>query len=1258
MAGESSPDPLQEPGYNHPLRGNTPSDNSTSSVGSQRGLLNQLQDSKSTTTCVSQNEKKSQHLVVQSEKPEKQILEANESFTFAPQPKHKPNQFSGRKKHLNIDFKTLESPKGEAERLVVDTPPPEYGTPSQYWERTSPKNSRDQRRKTAGSQTGNSSSYICQEKQSRSITDDRDLNSVQPELEHVSVQAGMPTQHISGGMSPPLENHLAVEDVSQSRRNSIDYRPSSTVESRVKGRPFADADASFPGFYRTPAQESGQSPVIDRVAISCLNSPKGATNGMARPAHVSDQRMETMISVKTPQTHNGNTFERVIREQKVHTPNYNNQHLEENASPTPPWASDDGIVLLDSSRFGLSDTKNGNLFLDAHFHGSQIFQKIDSRAFIIKKVTNHVQRSHFDVLQSMITHHNRFLEDAKLTEKNMKNEIAGHEQAIEALKTHVERSYLRHQQDQEHQKALNAEISSLMQRNDEFITIIAQRDGREQELEAEVAKLRALGEGHAAEMSELKIKFEEKQSKLEILKEKGRGYKDHLNKAIAEHQELWQQSRDISQRAIDDMRKEHQESEKHFYSTLKEKEAAQDKLNRIFDDKRDVLYKELHAAASKTKSLESAMENLERNFLAEADKTKGLEEQLSKSRDREAFLLRVEDSIRQISDKLNEMNLKSAQAHALPTSITERFDKITAYMQSASWADLGDEMRQALNNFQREIIPHSTIEDRLQSLEKTVQNQAVLAQTERQKQQEQLLQQISEGKKGNQDLFLSLQSKDNQMTEISNAVFELARKLQELNASVVLASQTGTTSEEIRSLQEILLSRDHQVSEIQTEIKLQREDQEITLHELRERLRQAEDDVRQKSELVKDLQRKMLTEKDGYAAKELEKKQELELRLRHSEDSRQNIQKQLSESEAEIKRLKTLEDNSGVINLRKELDDANQRIVNLTLKLRETQTPAVGAGVFDQLAEQLAQLNNMKEDIRQLKTSGKTYTTVSKELATMLLEQDNAIGDDILAPNSMVVPEPDLPDLQQGDPVNPLKIFEVTSSETALVQQNGKKTVFRRPVEEPYQEMPVPSVAQEKLHRRESKNHGPHPKPILRQQRMATGSLNASTEPLVTRHAGHSSYNRPVQGASMTGQTAISDVRSNLLGNRKIQLSYLTSHGDWQKITTHESPSVRKGTKRSSNLPLSTQRPKRSKTSFPVDDDDNDGSSMAGEQKIVNSQKIESSQQAEIDSTQSSQEDSQDNDHISRHFHQSTHKPGADSICQENEGDDMDSQQK
>ncbi|KDN61495.1 hypothetical protein CSUB01_00578 [Colletotrichum sublineola] len=1296
MAGESSPGTLQDPGPHRPLKNNTPRDNSISDAESQPAFLIQL-ESQSTPACVSQDEKKNQNRLVQSGKPEdKQVLETNESFSFAPQPKHKPNQFSGRQRHLNIDFETFEAPKDEAERVIVDTPPSEPVRSRQRWERTSPKDSRDHHRKIAGSQTGNSSSHIHQGKQSQLITGNGDQNSVQPELEHIGIRAGMPTQYISSGMSPPFGNHSAVGGFSDSQKNSIDCRPSFAMEGRLNDRPFADADASFPGFHRTPAQKSGQSPVIDKGTMLCLNGPRGAVNGMAEPMRASDIRMETIVGVDMPQSHNGNSSERAKHEQQCHTPRYKKQHLKANVfhSHTPvgdlelPQKSTPSTAgkqrehrtprqqPIQPSRHEEEQESVSRRTLSRHSNvsrhqlsrnhqkrHSQLTQEgLGSKGQADRRdgqphKQNHVQKSHFRVLQSMINHHNMFLEHATLTEESLRAEIAGQERTVEALKTRMERSYLHHQQEQEHQKTLNAEISSLLQqKKDEVIAIMAQRDGREKELGAEVAKLQALGEVHAAEKSDLRCQLEDTQSKLQKLHDKGRGYKDHLNRAIAEHQELWQQSRNISQKAINDMRKEHQESEEHFRSALEQKQGAQDKLNRIFNDKRAT-------AASKTKSLESALGKLEGDLLAEADKTKGLEEQLSKSRERETFLLRVEDNIRQIFDKLSELHVKSVQAHAVPINVTERqvrLDKITAYVQSAPWAELGDEIRQALNNFQKEIMPQflqqmkgmaterSTIEDRLQSLEKIVQNQAVLAGTERQKQQDQLLRQISQEKKEIQDLFLTLQPRKNQMTEIFKAVSDVAHKLQELKTSAVPASQNGTTSEaEFRGLQELLLIRDHQVSEIQSKLKLQCENHEVTLRELRERLLQAEEDVRQKSELVKNSQCKTLTEENGIATKAQEKKRELELQLRHSEDSRQNIQQQLSESEAEIKRLKTLRDNSEVITLRKELNDANQRIVNLTLKFRETQTTAVDIGVLDQLAEQLVQLNNMKEDIRQLKISGKTYAMVGKELATMLSIQDASIGDDILAPDSLVIPEPDLPDLQQG-----------TSSETALVQ-SGKKTVFRRPVEEPYQEVPAPSVAQEKLDRRKAKGHGPHPKPILRQKRMATGSLNTPKEPLVTRHAGHSLYNRPVQSAFMAGPTAISDIRSNLLGDREVQISHLMSHGDWQKITADESQGVQQGTKRSSSLPPSSQRSKRSKTSFHVNNDDsNEGSSVAGEGSIVNSQQMKSSQQTEIDSSQSSQGQSQDNDHTSPHFHQSTHKPGADTSCRGNVGHDKDSQQK
>ncbi|OHW98603.1 hypothetical protein CSPAE12_02698 [Colletotrichum incanum] len=580
-----------------------------------------------------------------------------------------------------------------------------------------------------------------------------------------------------------------------------------------------------------------------------------------------------------------------------------------------------------------------------------------------------------------------FLEDARLTEENLKNEIAAQDREIDGLETRLKKSHLRHQQEKDHRKTLETELALLQQKENEFVAITAQRDDRVQELEDEVAKLQNQREQHDLETTRLEEKLEETQSRLDKLQDKSRGYKDYLNKAIAEHQKLWRQSKDISQKAIDEMRKEQQKSKEEFRLALEEKQAAQENLNCIFNDKRTVLEQELNVAASNTKSLKSAMDKLEGDLCAEADKTKCLEEKLSESRYQESLLLRVEENIERISDKLDEIHVKSEQANVVPILITERLDEIVAYIQSAPRADFENEIRQFLETFQGEMMSQfrqevksmttgqAAMEDRFKSLEKSIQTQTTLAQTECNKQQNQLLQRISERMKENHGLFQTLQHKDGQVMEMANTVSELTCKLQELKASAVLASKNATISEaELQVLQERLLNREHQVSEIQAVLKFQREAHEATLRELQERLLLAEEDVRQKSELVKDSQCKMATAKNELAAMTQEKQRELDLQLRRSENSQQIIQQQLCESEAEVKRLKILEDNSEVLRLQKELNDANQRIINLTIKLRETQVPGFETGVLDQLAEQLAQLNNMKGEIRELKTSGKTYT--------------------------------------------------------------------------------------------------------------------------------------------------------------------------------------------------------------------------------------------------------------------------------------------
>ncbi|WYZ37817.1 hypothetical protein EsH8_II_001323 [Colletotrichum jinshuiense] len=308
---------------------------------------------------------------------------------------------------------------------------------------------------------------------------------------------------------------------------------------------------------------------------------------------------------------------------------------------------------------------------------------------------------------------------------------------------------------------------------------------------------------------------------------------------------------------------------------------------------------------------------------------------------------------------------------------------------------------------------HSTIDKKLQGLEKQFQDQLTIAQTEQKAHQEQLFQQISDKKEENTTLFQTLQSKGIQVSTMTKTISELARKLQEIEPATGPSSQDAMALDaEVQALRERLTNKEAQLSEIQSEFQNKREDFDTTLRELSGKLQGVEEEAHRKSELLKYFEDMASIQKD-LAVMSLEKNRELELKLKRSETFQSELQQQLSKTLEEVSRLKSLEDISGASKLQKELADAQQRIINLTVKLREAQAPANNSEVLDQLAQQLAQVSTLKDDINQLKLSGKTYGTVTRDLAKML----GAKEDDIMAPDSLVE-EPELPESRCHDPAN------------------------------------------------------------------------------------------------------------------------------------------------------------------------------------------------------------------------------------------------
>ncbi|KAJ0307762.1 hypothetical protein COL516b_003732 [Colletotrichum fioriniae] len=837
--------------------------------------------------------------------------------------------------------------------------------------------------------------------------------------------------------------------------------------------------------------------------------------------------------------------------------------------------------------------------------------------------------SHYEALESMSAHYNKVLSYSKEVENKMNSRLMGQKQQIEELLTRLQQYQARYQKDCDRRVQSNSELSLLQNQKDELSQNLAQQDGRLHELEQEVADLQAEREKQDEEATRMHQELEVTHSKLEKFQEKSRSYKDHLNKAVAEHQQLWQHSRDITEKTVNSMRKEHRQAEEKFQLAMAEKQAAQDKLNFISKNKQVLLQQEV------------AADSLEGDFDFEAQRAKKLEGKLLDADALKGLLRQIDENVAGVCLEVDNMQARSLEAPAVPTEVMRRLDEIAGHVQLSPQVNIEDEVQRALKTFQKEMMPQlleelkltmtgQSIEEKLQSLQKTLQKQSSSMETERKHRQEELMLQLSERKDENSKLAQDLLAKDSEIADMTNCVSELNEKLREARGSAESASKRATTMEEkLGELHQSLSSKDCQVTETQAELQLQRQGHETKIRELQEKLRIAEEEGH--------LQRQRAEDSEKNFEKRSEEDTEIQMRLKSSAESLHQAQQQLTMVGTEVERLKALDSVIRASKLEKELENARQRVTNLTLKLRDTQAPVANNDQLDQVAEQLAQLRILKEEVKQLRSNGKAYAAVSKDFANTLDRQGATGSDDILIPDSLVLPEPMLPVLLQQDVYDPLNNFQPSSSDIPLIRAS-KRTVFRSPVEESEDEMPAPSVEQGKSQRMEVDAQRPRLRSILRPERTQTARTSkGNSDIMVARHAGHSSYNRPVQSAPKSSQEAILDVKNSLVGKRKANLGDLTNPHEWERLEGPASYSEPRGTKRSNNAQQWSRGPKRSKPCF-AENEDNVETSQASGSSNEDCLRAESTERSQKDGNRVAPVTVQDDDQVSHHFFPSASK--------------------
>lgn len=570
-------------------------------------------------------------------------LEVSE-FVFARQPRYTPNHFSGRQQQRPINFEALEVPKLPAVLSATDGVDPKTDQTSQARERMGFRSSQNHHHEAIHPRTEKHTPNTPRSKQVRSASESQSLDAIDAELEQPGNQDRMTPQHTTRGTIASLNHHSAHLEMSEHQISRINQGRDVVMESGLHSRPFADADVGLPGSSRMPP------PAPDRTILIAQNSVTTQSDnlreGGTAPRHLAmlDRTMDVLATAeKSPFQSNSTTDVTTQHRRRMSllstghpeeapfrpktpvgdlempqkhptsTSHRHRRHRSPQNQPNRPLREERKTEFTPkrsvSRQSNTSRPRKPRRRQTSLSHPAQKERKPSGTQIILRRENeldlfdadhkpgpqykNHVTGSHYGVLESMASHHNKVLCYSKSIEAKLNNTIANQQLEIKRLEESLTESHARHQQEQENCMHLTSELSLLRQKNDELTREITQRDYRMQGLESKVITLQNSRDKYEVETTKLQNEIEATHSKLIKLQEKSRGYKDHLNKAVAEHQRLWQQSKETSQKTIDEMRKELQEVEQKFKLALAEKKTAQDNLNRITSAKKEVLQQEV-----------------------------------------------------------------------------------------------------------------------------------------------------------------------------------------------------------------------------------------------------------------------------------------------------------------------------------------------------------------------------------------------------------------------------------------------------------------------------------------------------------------------------------------------------------------------------------------------------------------------------------------------------------------------------------------
>ncbi|KAI8290414.1 hypothetical protein K4K60_005774 [Colletotrichum sp. SAR11_57] len=488
-----------------------------------------------------------------------------------------------------------------------------------------------------------------------------------------------------------------------------------------------------------------------------------------------------------------------------------------------------------------------------------------------------------------------------------------------------------------------------------------------------------------------------------------------------------------------------------------EQKVTIDGLKAQLEAKRDAYENEKRAL----KDLQVDFTTLKEHLSGAEAKAKGLDNQLTEIKQSNDRFQKIEAIMAKIFTGIENLAEKSDKADVVPPQIVKKLDEIAGFAQRASRED-NDGTRKVLDAFQEQLTPkigekivHMTkgrdiMQGKMQSLEECLKSQSSLAEAEQKRQQEQQQQQITEKSAENARLAQNLDTKDKQVTELTKAVSEMGQRLQRFEEALDSVAQGAASETELQAAQQSLNTSETRVNQLRAELQSQRATYESEKTDLEKQLEKAKDDLKKTEDLLKSSAEKTASVEREFNAASDEKQRKLEETVKKEQQAHQELKQKHDELFAEQARLQaesaetSKREKEKFEKAEKDLKVAEQRITNLTMKIRETQTTSTTANPSDltpqQLEDQLKMIRECHRLMEDMQAGGKDLSRGKSSApepsnslrddkqhshASSEQQHSGASGNADAGNNNE---EPELPEVPCTDPINWKDILEISSS--------------------------------------------------------------------------------------------------------------------------------------------------------------------------------------------------------------------------------------